>query len=263
MGEPLLDIRGLSKTFAGGRRLLGTRRPPTVALDDVSLAVAPARTLGVVGESGCGKTTLARVMAGLTTPTRCERLRLRGAELRGQPRALRGAVQLVFQDPASALNPRRRVRHALETPMRARLGLPAHERARRIEALAQQVSLDPALLDRYPHELSGGQAQRVGIARALAAEPVLVVLDEPTSALDVSVQAQILKLLGRLQGKLGLTFVFISHDLAVVEHFCHSVAVMYFGRVVEYGPRERIFRAPRHAYTRTLLASVPAFGRGG
>jgi ABC-type glutathione transport system ATPase component len=257
--KPLLEIRKLTHVY-GGRGLFA-RTDPVRAVDRVDLSVDAGDTLGVVGESGCGKTTLARIVAGLLRPTAYASFRFRGRELGARTAlVLRGQVQLVFQDPVGALNPRKNVRHALEMPLKNLLGVPTAQCRERIEGLMDRVNLSPSLLDRYPHELSGGQAQRVGIARALAAEPVLLVLDEPTSALDVSVQAQILKLLRRLREELTLTCLFISHDLAVVEHFCEQVAVMHGGRIIELGTRDQVLRHPREAYTRRLLASVPIPG---
>lgn len=258
--DPLLEIRKLSHVYRG-RRLLG-RGSRMHALDRVDLAVDAGTTLGVVGESGCGKTTLARIVAGLLRPTSCASFRFCGRQLAAPAlRAPRGRVQLVFQDPTSALNPRKTVRHALESPLKNLLRLPKKEYRERVMELMDRVHLSRSLLERYPHELSGGQAQRVGIARALAPEPALLVLDEPTSALDVSVQAQILKLLGRLQQELRLTYLFISHDLAVVEHFCTQVCVMHGGRIIESGTGKDILEHPREDYTRKLLASVPVPGR--
>jgi ABC-type glutathione transport system ATPase component len=253
---PLLEVRRLTHVY-GGRGLFA-RTPPVRAVDRVDLSIGSGDTLGIVGESGCGKTTLARIVAGLLCPTACASFRFRGRELSARGgAALRGQAQLVFQDPVGALNPRKTVRHALEMPLKNLLATPTAQCRERIDELMDRVNLSPSLLHRYPHELSGGQAQRVGIARALAAEPALLVLDEPTSALDVSVQAQILKLLRRLREELTLTCLFISHDLAVVEHFCEQVAVMHRGRIIERGAREQVLPHPREAYTRRLLASVP------
>jgi len=262
--EVVLEARGLVRTFGGGRTWYGAKKPITRAVDDVSLAVPRGRTLGVVGESGCGKSTLARMLVGLLAPDAGT------ITLEGQPvRGLRGEaklafhrkVQLIFQDPLSSLNPRKTVRQILEGPLQALLGLDRAERAARVEEVMGLVALRPEFIDRYPHEFSGGQCQRIGIARALAVEPRLLVLDEPVSALDVSVQAQVLKLLKDLQDRLGLTYVFISHDLAVVEVLSDRVMVMLEGRVVEEADRATIFRAPRHDYTKQLLAAVPVPGR--
>jgi ABC-type oligopeptide transport system ATPase subunit len=264
VSEIILEGGDLVRIFDGGRTWYGARKPTTRAVDGVSITVEEGRTLGVVGESGCGKSTLARMLTGLLAPTAGEIL-LEGRPVRSlsgkDRRAFHRTVQLVFQDPLSSLNPRRTLRQILEGPLQALLGLGRRERTDRVEQLMQLVSLRPEFIDRYPHEFSGGQCQRIGIARALAAEPRLLVLDEPVSALDVSVQAQVLKLLRDLQRRLGLTYVFISHDLAVVEALSDRVMVMYRGKVVEEAAREALFARPQHAYTRQLLAAVPVPGR--
>ncbi len=262
-GELLVEARHLRCHFGGVRNLLGRRSPTVKAVDDVSFEVRRGRALGIVGESGCGKSTVARMLVGLLAPSAGE-LTVAGTHLpartRAAARALHRRVQLVFQDPVSSLNPRKSIRQILETPLRALRRVGAGSRTARVEELMDLVSLRPEFLDRYPHEFSGGQAQRIAIARALAAEPSLLVLDEPVSALDVSVQAQVLGLLKDLQARLGLTYVFISHDLAVVEHLCDEVAVMYFGKIVEHGSRAEVFGRPQHDYTRLLLSSVPTLG---
>ena len=229
------------------------------AVDDVSLTLAPGETLGLVGESGCGKSTLARTVVRLLDPT-AGRLEFDGRDVtrvRGRAlRNLRRELQIVFQDPFASLNPRMRVGQIVSQPLRV------HGRYRpggeaRVRELLELVGLDPATVDRFPHEFSGGQRQRIGIARALALEPRVLVLDEPVSALDVSVQAQIVALLHRLQRDLGLAYLFISHDLAVVRQLAHRVAVMYLGRIVESGPRDVVFGAATHPYTQALLSAVP------
>jgi len=264
MTQPLLQVQNLSKTFPGRGGLLSRPRPGVRAVVEVDLAVARGRTLGVVGESGCGKSTLARMLVGLLTPSSGQ-VRLGGEDLVGlrdrDPRAFHRRVQFVFQDPVASLNPRKTVRQILAGPLRTLTDLDRQGREARIGELMQVVNLRPEFIDRYPHEFSGGQAQRIAIARALAPDPELLVLDEPVSALDVSVQAQVLKLLGRLQRELGLTYVFISHDLAVVEYLSDRVAVMYLGAVMEEASREDLFARPRHPYTRVLLRSVPVPGR--
>jgi peptide/nickel transport system ATP-binding protein len=266
MSEALLQAREVARLFGGSRPLFGRRRPLVRAVDGVSLTVPRGKTLGIVGESGCGKSTLARMMVGLLAPSAGDIL-LDGrsvAEMaRRDRRMLHRRVQMVFQDPLGSLNPRKTVRRILEAPLIALHGLPATQRRQRVAELMSLVSLRAEFVERYPHEFSGGQAQRIGIARALAADPELIVLDEPVSALDVSVQAQVLKLLADLQARLNLSYVFISHDLAVVEAIADEVAVMHLGKVVERGPRERIFAAPQHDYTRLLLASSPSARRRG
>jgi peptide/nickel transport system ATP-binding protein len=254
---PLLQAEGLSVDFPvrGGplRREVARLR----AVDRVDLQVAAGEVLGVVGESGCGKTTLGRALVGLIAPD-AGTLRVEGRDVatlsREERRALTRDVQMVFQDPFASLNPRKRVRQALALPFEAH-GLPVDEA--RLRELAGLVGLAPEHLDRWPHELSGGQRQRVGIARALALQPKVVVLDEPLSALDMSIQSQVLNLLVDLQERLALSYVFISHDLSVVEWLCDSVAVMYLGRIVETAPAAALFAGPRHPYTQALLAAVP------
>lgn len=264
MSDVVVDIRNLSRDFGGGRTITGGKKPVVRAVKDVSLSVARGRTLGIVGESGCGKSTLARMVVGLLKPTEGS-IRLDGedvAALSGKDkRAFHRKIQMVFQDPLSSLNPRKTVREALEAPLMALTDLDGAARKARVAELMDIVGLRPEFIDRYPHEFSGGQCQRIGIARALAAKPPILVLDEPVSALDVSIQAQVLKLLRELQAELGLTYLFISHDLAVVESLCDEVAVMYFGELVEHAPREKLFASPAHDYTRHLLAAVPVPGQ--
>ena len=241
-----IEARDLSLAFrVGGRRL--------VAVDGVSLSVPQGRVLGIVGESGCGKSTLARLLLGLATPD-AGVVRLFGDPVANMDRRARARlVQPVFQDPMSSLNPRRRVRDIVALPLVVQ---GESNRARRVADMLTRVGLSPEMGDRYPAQLSGGQRQRVAIARALVVHPRIVVCDEPTSALDVSVQAQILNLLADLQREMGLTVVFISHNLAVVEHIADEVAVMYLGRIVERAPTDALFASPEHPYTRALLASV-------
>jgi len=268
MSQPLLELTGVCKRYpAGGglRTLLPGGRPWQTVLAPTDLVIAAGASVGLVGESGSGKTTLARIAAGLTPPS-AGRVCWQGRPvdgLKGQARGRwRRQVQYVFQNPASALNPRHRVRRILAGTL-AGLSAGSGEwrgRAdwrRRIAEVADQVGLGRALLDRFPHQLSGGQAQRVAIARALLGAPRLVILDEPVSALDVSLQAQILNLLGELRGRLGLTYLFISHDLAVVERLCEEVHVMRGGAIVERGATARVLRSPREAYTRGLVDAVP------
>lgn len=261
---PFLQVDNVERRFGGDTRLFGSRAPVLHAVQGVSLDLHEGRTLGIVGESGCGKSTLARMLVGLDSPSGGA-IRLRGRDIRGgrtaEGRALATEIQYVFQDPVSSLNPRKTVRATLSAPLAHLLGVGRAARETRLAELMDAVNLRPEFLDRYPHEFSGGQAQRIGIARALAAEPRMLVLDEPVSALDVSVQAQVLNLLADLRQRFGLTYVFISHDLSVVESISDEVAVMYFGRVVELAPARQLFASPRHPYTRLLLDSAPVPGK--
>ena len=268
MSEELMRTRKLSKHYPagrGGRRgLLGRRGRAVQALTDVSLSVSRGRTLGVVGESGCGKSTLARLLCGLARPTEGEVL------LDGEPVDTRAAsdraafhrrVQLVFQNPASSLNPRKTIGRILDAPLRALRADDAATRRDKVRAALEMVGLEPGHTRRHPHEFSGGQAQRIAIARALVVEPELVVLDEAVSSLDVTVQARILALLRDVQASRSIAYVFISHDLAVVESLCDDVAVMYLGRIVELGSCRSVLHEPKHPYTRALLSAVPVPGR--
>jgi peptide/nickel transport system ATP-binding protein len=235
-------------------------RSPVQAVDQVSFELKRGRTLGIVGESGCGKSTLAKLITGLIAPD-SGTLSIRGQAASSLPfRERCRRVQLVFQDPKRALNPSRSVRDLLDTPLRRLCGLSARERLARSQQVLADVGLDASYLDRVAHELSGGQAQRVGIARALAVNPDVVVLDEALSSLDVSLQADVLRLLHRHQRRSGIAYVFISHDLAVVEALADSIAVMYLGRIVESGPGRALLADPRHPYTRVLLSAVPVPG---
>ena len=252
---PAIEVRGLRRLF---RVRQGMFAPPkqVVAVDDVSFAVPAGSVLGVVGESGCGKSTLARLILGLLEPTGGDVL-VDGQRLGGMDRRARARlIQPVFQDPFASLNPKRRIRDIVAMPLIAQGSIGGAEVARRVAEALERVGLSQDQGTRFPAQLSGGQRQRVAIARALVLRPRIVVCDEPTSALDVSVQAQILNLLAELRRDLGLTYLFISHNLAVVEHIASEVAVMYLGRIVERGESERLFAAPRHPYTRALLASV-------
>lgn len=255
----LLEVRHLTKRFIRSRGWLAPSSYVT-AVDDVSFDVKAGETFGLVGESGSGKTTIGRCVLRLVEPTSGE-VYFKGENVlafsRERLRAARRDMQIVFQDPYSSLNPRMRAGAIVEEPLVIhRRGTPA-ERRRRVEELFTLVGLDPVLINRYPHEFSGGQRQRIGLARALALEPSLVIADEPVSALDVSVQAQIVNLLMDLQARLGLTYVFIAHDLRLVEHICSRVAVLYRGRIVELGETAALFNVPRHPYTQALLAAVP------
>ncbi len=251
----LLEARGLTRTFDVSQGMFRSRRT-LHAVNGVSLDIQKGEVLGIVGESGCGKSTLARMLLGLLPPTSGS-IALEGTDIRDLGRkGMARRVQPVFQDPYSSLNPRRTVSSIVALPLEVHgIGTAAERRRRTLDVL-DKVGLPQRFADRYPRELSGGQRQRVAIARALVMNPEIVVCDEPTSALDVSVQSQILNLLMDLRRELGLTYVFISHNLAVVEHIATRVAVMYLGRVVELAETETLFRAPRHPYTRALLASV-------
>ncbi|MEO8716431.1 MAG: oligopeptide/dipeptide ABC transporter ATP-binding protein [Acetobacteraceae bacterium] len=249
-----IEAIGLTRVFEQRQGLFGEPKR-VVAVDDIRLEIAPGRSIGIVGESGCGKSTLARVLLGILPPS-AGTVRVAGQSLAGMDRRARARlIQPVFQDPMSSLNPRRRVADIVALPLTVQ-GVGAVERRRRVGAMLELVGLSVDTGARYPAQLSGGQRQRVAIARALVNEPRILVCDEPTSALDVSVQAQILNLLGDLRAAFDLTLVFISHNLAVVEHIADEVAVMYLGRIVEHGENEAVFGAPRHPYTRALLASV-------
>lgn len=263
-GGKAIVVENLTKTFGGERTLLGRRTHEVRAVQGVSLEVAEGETLAVVGESGSGKSTLARMLVGLEQPT-SGRMIIGGRDAEGLARAGSRAfgqmIQYVFQDPVASLNPRKTVAQILDVPLRLLGDHDGAARKRRMRELLDAVQMPADALLRYPHEFSGGQAQRIAIARALAAHGRILVLDEPVSALDVSVQAQVLLLLEDLKAEFGLSYLFISHDLAVVESISDRVAVMYLGEVVEIGPVERLFAAPQHDYTRTLLASAPRLAR--
>jgi ABC-type microcin C transport system duplicated ATPase subunit YejF len=260
--EPLLRVRGLAKHFPISRGVIVRRHVGAAkAVDGIDFEVMPGETFGIVGESGSGKTTTARLVARLLAPSAGE-VSFRGrdvAALRGRElKALRRDLQMIFQDPYSSLNPRKTAGSIVAEPLAVHRVEPDRARRRRAaERLLETVGLNAGDCDRYPHEFSGGQRQRIGIARALALEPKLIVADEPVSALDVSIQAQVLELLRSLRERLGLTLVFISHDLAVVRHMCDRIAVMHEGRIVELAANEDLYRAPRDHYTRELLAAVP------
>ncbi|WP_111767765.1 ABC transporter ATP-binding protein [Nakamurella deserti] len=255
--DPVLEVRHVVKHFHPGRSLFPSRRQTLRAVDDISFTLHRGRTLGIVGESGCGKSTLARMTLGLETPTAGE-IRLRGRELSTVSRHWRSSViQLVMQDPYSSLNPRMTIYDIVAEAFVAHPELVQGVRRRDLVAeMLSLVGLGAHHLNKFPHQLSGGQRQRVGIARALAPKPSIVVCDEPVSALDVSVQAQVINLLESLQAELGLSYVFISHDLSIVRHVSDRIAVIYLGRIVEEGPAEAVYNAPAHPYTQALLASI-------
>lgn len=251
---PILDVCHLSVDYHLGRR------SNLRAVDDVSLQVNDGETLALVGESGCGKSSIARAVMQLN-PVSQGSIALEGTDLarlrRSELKARRHHFQMIFQDPIASLNPRRRVRSILEAPLIIAGIKDARERRQRVERILELTGMDPAIMDRYPHEFSGGQCQRISIARALVLEPKLLVCDEPVSALDVSVRAQVLNLLNDLQRKLGLSMLFISHDLTVVRNVADRVAVMYLGRICETGPARQVLENPAHPYTQSLLSAVP------
>jgi oligopeptide/dipeptide ABC transporter ATP-binding protein len=256
----VLEVQDLKTYFPVRKGLLRRAVGHVHAVDGVSFKIGAGETLGLVGESGCGKTTVGRTVLRLIEPT-AGVIRLGGRDItrlaRAELRPLRREMQIIFQDPFSSLNPRMRAGDIVGEPLKVHATVPPRKRRERVAALFARVGLSEAQMDSYPHQFSGGQRQRIGVARALALNPKLIVCDEPVSALDVSIQAQVINLLTDLQRELGLSYLFISHNLAVVEHISHRVAVMYLGRIVEHTDRETLFRKPLHPYTEALLAAVP------
>ena len=256
----VLEVKGLKKYFPVRRGLLRRTVGHVHAVDDISFSIGPAETVGLVGESGCGKTTVGRTILRLIEPT-AGSIRLEGHEISGLSKAelrpLRRRMQIIFQDPFSSLNPRMRAGAIVAEPLKLHGEAGQRARRERVAELFERVGLRRAQMDNYPHQFSGGQRQRIGVARALALNPRLIVGDEPVSALDVSIQAQVINLLRDLQRDLKLSYLFISHNLAVVEHISHRIAVMYLGRIVEYTDKTTLFTRPLHPYTEALLAAVP------
>jgi oligopeptide/dipeptide ABC transporter ATP-binding protein len=258
---PLLEVRDLVKRFPIRRGLFGRVSGAIRAVDGVSLSIAPGETLALVGESGSGKTTTGRCILRLLDPT-SGTIRFDGVDLLALPpremRRMRRNIQVIFQDPYGSLNPRMRVGTIVREPLDIhRIGAGRDDRRAMVARLLERVGLEPAMMERFPHEFSGGQRQRIGVARALALRPRLIVADEPVSALDVSVQAQVINLLIDLQSEFGIAYLFIAHDLAVVERIADRVAVMYLGKIVESAPTGEIFKNPLHPYTRALLQAIP------
>lgn len=258
MTVPLLEVRNLNVHFSMKKKLLQSVSNSVKAVNDIQFTVQRGQTLGIVGESGCGKSTLARTIMGLQTPTSGEILfegknisSLTGNELR----RLRQDIQMVYQDPFTSLNPRMSAGEIIAAPLKA--FKKTENLTERVEELLTLVGLQATDAQKFPHEFSGGQRQRIGIARALALNPKLLILDEPVSALDVSVQAQVINLLEKLQAELGLTYVFIAHDLSIVKHISDKVAVMYLGEILELSPSEKLYNTPKHPYTKALLSAIP------
>lgn len=264
--ETLLKVRNVKKYFPIHSGLLLRKTGDVKAVDDVSFDLKKGETLGLVGESGCGKSTLGRTVIRLYEPSDGE-ITYRGKsvpKLKGpQLQSFKKSVQMIFQDPYASLNPRHTVGHIIAEPLQVHhRQMTREERDDVVRNLLKKVGLNPDYTNRYPHEFSGGQRQRISVARAVALKPEIIIGDEPVSALDVSVQAQVLNLMKDLQDELQLTYLFISHDLGVVEHMCTNVAVMYLGRIVEKAPAEKLFRDPKHPYTKALIYAVPKVGKG-
>jgi oligopeptide/dipeptide ABC transporter ATP-binding protein len=257
----LLEVEGLKKYFPIKGGILGNKVIKQVkAVDDVSFKVYKGETVGIVGESGCGKSTTGRSIIRLIEPTEGKVL-FEGKDIsqmsKQELRLMRKDFQIVFQDPFASLDPKMKVGQILEEPMKNYRMYDAKTRKKKVEELMKRVGLSPSYIDRYPHEFSGGQKQRIGIARALSLEPKLIIADEPVSALDVSVQSQVLNLMRELQQQFQLTYLFIAHDLSVVKHLCNRIGVMYLGRMVELAPKKELYENPLHPYTQALLSAVP------
>jgi len=257
---PVLEVRDLAQHFAISRGFLRRAAGHVFAVDGVSFSIAPGETLGLVGESGCGKSTVGRAILRLIEPT-AGRIMLGGRDIthlsKTELRPLRPQMQIIFQDPFSSLDPRMSAGDIVAEPLRVHRAARGRELARMVAELFDRVGLSKAQMEGFPHQFSGGQRQRIGIARALALRPKLIVADEPVSALDVSIQAQVLNLMMDLQRERGLAYLFVSHNLAVVEHISHRIAVMYLGRIVEYTDKKTLFVRPLHPYTESLLLAVP------
>ncbi|MDP5226235.1 MULTISPECIES: dipeptide ABC transporter ATP-binding protein [Arthrobacter] len=264
MSEPLLKVTGLRKHFTV-RKGLARQASVVKAVDGLDFTLERGKTLGLVGESGCGKSTTGKLLMRLLEPT-AGSIALDGRDVaslrKDELQSFRRRVQMVFQNPASSLNPRMTVGSAIAAPLAAQKITPPEGVKKRVQSLMDRVGLRPEHANRFPHEFSGGQRQRIGIARALALEPDVVICDEPVSALDVSVQAQVVNLLKDIQDELGISYIFIAHDLAVVRHMADDVAVMYLGKIMEHGSRDQIFGDPQHPYTRSLLSAVPSVELG-
>lgn len=265
MSENILEVQNLKKYFPIKKGLLLREVGQVKAVDGVSFTVRKGETLGLVGESGCGKSTLGRTLIRLYEPTSGEVqfegenfLKAKGEHLRKK----RKDIQMIFQDPYASLDPRMTIGQILSQPFEIHGLLSTKERIAKVKELLQTVGLKASQINRYPHEFSGGQRQRISIARAIALNPSLVIADEPVSALDVSIQAQILNLMKDLQESLNLTYVFISHDLSVIEHLCDRIAVMYLGKIVEIAERDELFNNPKHPYTQALISAIPRVGEG-
>ncbi len=258
--KSLVQVRNLKKYFPVSRQLFSTQRRYIKAVDDVSFDVFEGETLGLVGETGCGKTTVARTILQLYRPTSGQVL-FDGVDLaslqENDLRKMRSRMQMIFQDPYASLNPRMTVGAIIAAPLDVHTKLDQKEKRERVQELLKLVGLNPDFVNRYPHEFSGGQRQRIGIARALALNPDLVICDEPISSLDVSIQAQVVNLLEELQNRLGLTYIFVAHDLSMVRHISDRMVVMYLGKVMELADRNEIYLHPSHPYTRALMSAVP------